>query len=490
VSVVALALEAGQYVYTKTVRNYEEVYKAMRLEPLVMADEAAIAASAAEAPQPPPGLKQDLPSRDTFLSLNEEQRADFAAQRRELSMLCDPAGTILSFYASPEPAEVAALAQRVHVGASIAGVFPPREGQDALDALRAAFSYAFPALHEYSLPLEGFSRQYACAFVVHALKDSTGAPTHVLASILDSKYEIMFRKYRGNIYRDNRLDPLYPQFKTAAFWTNSRGFRADEVAVPKPRGVCRIVCIGGSTTVEGPRNDLTYPKLLEKQLREHFKTDRVEVLNCGVDALDSRGAMEQVEDYLAVEPDLVIDYAFVNDAMTVRTLTAQHLASQGGAPLRSWLCKSRFLYAHFAPWLLPTPDELAPAIQEYTQSHQRRILEEARKRGADLAVCSIAYPDFPKLPLREAWYYDNRYSNVSWGQTDAPGYMRVMDTYRDLSQAFCRQEGLLYIPVQEELKGGMESFADIAHLRLPGIRRKADIVFRHVKDYVAAKLAG
>ncbi len=486
---VSLALEAGQIGYAAAARAFEAAYKAGRMEALVSADEAVIAATAAQAPPPPAELRRDLPSRETFLSLTEEQRADFAAQRRELTMLCGPDGTILASYASPEPAEVAALAQRVRIGASISSMFPPQEGQDALNAVKSSFSSTWPALHDYVLPLPGFPRDYACAFVLYALKNPDGAATHVMASVLDSKYEIMSRKYRGNIYRDNRLDPLYPQFRTAQFWTNSRGFRSDEVAVPKPKGVCRIVCIGGSTTVEGPRNDLTYPKLLEKQLRDHFQTNLIEVVNCGVDALDSVGALERVGDYLALEPDLIIDYVFVNDSRTVRIDTLRSLFSQG-ASLRSWLCESCFLYARFPSLLLPTQDELAPAIRNYTQANQRGILAEARKRGADMALCSIAYPDFPNLPLRELWYYDNRYSNVSWGQVDAPMHKRVMDSYSALTREFCRQEGLLYIPVQEELKGGMEYFADIAHLRLPGIQRKADIVFRHIKDYVAAKLAG
>ena len=482
-----LALEVGQIGYAAGVRIFEAFYTGKRAEPLFEADEAIIAATATQAPLPPPGLKRDLPSRDTFLSLDEGQRADFAAQRRELTMLCDSDGTILKWYASPEPAEVAALAQQARVGASVSSLFPPREGQDALNAVRTASNTVSP-LHEYSVPLHGFPQKYACAFAVHALKDPAGASTRVMASVLDSKYEIMSRKYRANIYRSNRFDFLYPQFRTAEFWTNSRGFRSAEVAVPKPPGVCRIICIGGSTTVEGPRNDLTYPSLLERRLREDLQTDRIEVVNCGVDALDTLGAAERAQDYLALEPDLIIDYAFVNDRDAVCHIAARSPLSRG-AFLKSWLRRSRFLYARFPSRLLPSPDELTPAIRDFTQAHQRCILAEARKRGTDLALCSIAYPDFPNLPWREAWRYDNRYSNVSWGQIDAPMHVRLVETYNALAREFCRREGLLYIPVQEELKGGMECFADIAHLRVPGIQRKADIVFRHVREYVAARLA-
>ncbi len=49
---------------------------------------------------------------------------------------------------------------------------------------------------------------------------------------------------------------------------NSYGFRTHEFEVPKPEGVVRIICIGGSTTVAGRTNEDTYPALLETRLRE------------------------------------------------------------------------------------------------------------------------------------------------------------------------------------------------------------------------------
>jgi len=159
-----------------------------------------------------------------------------------------------------------------------------------------------------------------------------------------------------------------------------------------------------------------------------------------------------------------------------------------GVTLGDWLGRSRFLYGVFPSLFLPPRTEIAAAIEEITRPRQREILAAARARGADVAVCSIAYPDFDHLPLRERWYYDNRYTQVSWGQTDVPAHVRVVDTYNESVRAFCRREGLLYIPVQEELRGGTEYFADIAHLRLPGIQRKADIIFEHVREYVAARL--
>ena len=89
--------------------------------------------------------------------------------------------------------------------------------------------------------------------------------------------------------------------------------RDRETEVPKPKGIVRIVCVGGSTTVEGPHNELTYPNFLERLLREHLRTDTIEVINGGVDALGFPTEMERMPDWMSLEPDLIIHYNIVND---------------------------------------------------------------------------------------------------------------------------------------------------------------------------------
>lgn len=64
---------------------------------------------------------------------------------------------------------------------------------------------------------------------------------------------------------------------------NSLGFRGPEVAVPKPPGVYRILCLGGSTTyslMDDP--ELAYPRRLEKTLRDMPGLGAAEVVNGGM----------------------------------------------------------------------------------------------------------------------------------------------------------------------------------------------------------------
>jgi lysophospholipase L1-like esterase len=96
---------------------------------------------------------------------------------------------------------------------------------------------------------------------------------------------------------------------------NSLGFRGDEVAIPKPGGVFRIVAIGGSTTYTTFVNDYrqSYPYLLQEVLRaKGFQS--VEVVNAGVAGYASWESLMNLQfRVLDLEPDLILNYDSVND---------------------------------------------------------------------------------------------------------------------------------------------------------------------------------
>jgi lysophospholipase L1-like esterase len=89
---------------------------------------------------------------------------------------------------------------------------------------------------------------------------------------------------------------------------NSLGFRGEEIAVPKPDGEFRIVCLGASTTYSLLVADYrrSYPSLLEKTLRSRGY-ENVKVVNAGVPAWST---YEILINYLlriqSLEPDLII----------------------------------------------------------------------------------------------------------------------------------------------------------------------------------------
>lgn len=89
--------------------------------------------------------------------------------------------------------------------------------------------------------------------------------------------------------------------------TNSSGLRGDEVAVPKPPGVFRVVMLGDESTL-APEivQAQTFSAQLQTLLQEHTKL-RVEVINAGVDGYCPLLSYLQVKhSLLALEPDLFV----------------------------------------------------------------------------------------------------------------------------------------------------------------------------------------
>lgn len=128
--------------------------------------------------------------------------------------------------------------------------------------------------------------------------------------------------------------------------TNSLGLRGEEVAVPKPPGVYRIVCLGDERTLAAtvPAED-TFVGQLEGILQQYTR-QRVEVLNAGVPGYCPLLSYLQLKHQLAVlQPDLLIvnfEMSDVADDYRYRRLTAM---SADGMPL---YCTH--------PKLLPAPE--------------------------------------------------------------------------------------------------------------------------------------
>jgi lysophospholipase L1-like esterase len=103
---------------------------------------------------------------------------------------------------------------------------------------------------------------------------------------------------------------------TYNYRNNSYGCRGPEFKIPKPEGVKRILTFGGSTTWDGPENSGTWPALMEKKLREHYKTDKIDVVNFAVDGgISPISLIRLALTGLDVKPDLIIVYHGANDIL-------------------------------------------------------------------------------------------------------------------------------------------------------------------------------
>lgn len=106
-----------------------------------------------------------------------------------------------------------------------------------------------------------------------------------------------------------------PSFRHGADQHDSRGFRGEELASPKPAAEFRIACLGGSTTYSTTVADWrqSYPAQLQARLHE-LNHPNVRVINAGVQGWSSFESVLNLHlRLLELEPDLVIVYHGVNE---------------------------------------------------------------------------------------------------------------------------------------------------------------------------------
>jgi lysophospholipase L1-like esterase len=166
---------------------------------------------------------------------------------------------------------------------------------------------------------------------------------------------------------------------------NNLGLRdARDVAVPKPPGTFRVLCVGDSFTfgIETPE-ELTYARLLEDALAQHAGGRRVEVWNAGVNGLNSCQEQAWLEAYgWALEPDVVTVGFVMNDVLP---LTGESMPRS--FPGRSWML--RWPLYHWArhhvvnKWRLTGNDPEANRLRTEILRHQGRI--ETAPSSSDLA---------------------------------------------------------------------------------------------------------
>ena len=176
--------------------------------------------------------------------------------------------------------------------------------------------------------------------------------------------------------------------------TNSYGLRGDEVTVPKPSGVFRIVCLGDESVLapETPKAD-SFVDRLQQLLQDQWQRP-VEVINAGVPGYCPLLSYLQFKHSLLVlQPDLVIlnfDMSDVADDYKYRRHT---VVDEAGTPVA---CSQA-----------TTPNDLrskSKLIDDFYIGRwcKRRLRDSWTSNGKEDGLPDIANPSF-----RFAWISDN-----------------------------------------------------------------------------------
>lgn len=290
----------------------------------------------------------------------------------------------------------------------------------------------------------------------------------------DSPWEVPFFRYKKNL-RDS-----HSGLGQLGFTTNNFGFRGPDVAVPKPAGVFRIVCIGGSTTEEGAE-DGTYPYLMEQRLRAAYPGKRLEVVNCGICGMTTTRHLLRLPEYLQLEPDLIVLYEGVNDIAH----DLIHVWHGRKSVWQSWIAASPFIRQVMNRMLFPSDTTTQEGLEALPLANMRALIRAARANGVPTLVCGLACPDMASISRPERQYFDYN-ARAAWEcpYLSAGAYGAIVRLFRDGLKRLCEQDRVPYVPVEEEVYGGLHYFVDICHMTRPGIEKKAELIARYVTPYL------
>jgi len=256
---------------------------------------------------------------------------------------------------------------------------------------------------------------------------------------------------------------------------NSRGFRTHEFDVPRPPGLVRVVCLGGSTTVAGLTNDQTWPALLESRLKERYPGLAVEVLNLGISSVTTDYWLARIDRVLSFEPHVIVHYQAVND------ISWRHLPRYAKEHrVRGFAYHSLLLQR-----LFPFPVESLDPYLDDTLATIEQIERIAREHGIAYLGATFAQPDPMRTrgDFRRHLDYNSEYWMRRFPMHGYATWSSIVAHYDERYVAFARRLHLPHVLVREQVSSP-ELFIDVCHFTPEGISRVADVFLPEVGHLV------
>lgn len=260
---------------------------------------------------------------------------------------------------------------------------------------------------------------------------------------------------------------------------NSYGMRSPEgrdPAVPKPEGVQRVICVGGSTTygMFVTRDHLTWPARCEETLHARGHAT-VEVWNAGVPAWDARTSMTNLELRLFdLAPDVVIVCHVYNDVVANHDPSYPRLAAlEWGdrwsmwTPLHEHSALYRFVLSRFKSpkdALKVKAESLSDVGVEAFRTNLRRLVRRIRERGAKVLLAtepSCYRPTYEEsvrdgVPGVVEWYGD--LSPLAY-----PALIEGIARYNEVVREVARETGAALCDLDRRMPKDVKLFASPVH---------------------------
>jgi len=266
---------------------------------------------------------------------------------------------------------------------------------------------------------------------------------------------------------------------------NSLGYRSK--TLPHDKGI-KIICLGCSTTFGWcVKTEDAWPSVLERNLRQYFKRDDIDVINFGIPAAPSEISLAMLHfKALALDPDMVLVLQGINDAT--------HWPENGKR--RSDLSD----FALRADW--PERKLLNPFLIFMSHSNSFRLLlyiKVSSSKGLDI------------IPHFDCWYggvqrvpnekNQSSYKLVPWQEIYArnirsmigickandipicllenvqrPAPVDICDEINEITKKIAKEKEVDYIPLKTHLSENY--FMDLFHLTRTGEARRAKEIFK------------
>jgi len=263
------------------------------------------------------------------------------------------------------------------------------------------------------------------------------------------------------------------------FHFNSQGMRGPELAVPKPPGVYRIFCLGGSTTYGSgvTEDELTYPARMEAHLNEMAPAGvRYEVANCGVSGYMTVENLINLQLRLVeLEPDAVVVYLAANDARPIQARGFRPDYSHYRrswpvievSPFERWMLRNVRLFAWLTRGLDPADQYGAQGHRSFVENY--RELHQPSDQGVPEEGLEVFFRNLHHIVvIARANGIEPVLSTFAtcpekWKEGDER-FLETVGAINARLVPFCEQEDVPLLRIAEQLDGRCELFDDWMHL--------------------------
>jgi len=312
----------------------------------------------------------------------------------------------------------------------------------------------------------------------------------------------------GVFVRTARSDFDRSYERSAFFTINRYGVRGGPLAMPKPAGIHRIVCLGGSTAFGWSVTDgEDWPAHLDRLLGEG-----VDVVNAGRPGATTFRNFPYLQGHLLrLDPDVVVLYEGFNDMwrgyrrhggerhdygpVDEGLAPGSEPLDQGG-PL-PWPWRPLFLTYHIGQklerWLgasgHPGPEPAAhagpfvfdPEIVAIYEQNLAAMARLCRRSGVTPVIATFAGCDDPTLPQdmqRERLAYVLR----EMPALDAASASEAMELYREATRRVARADDIPLVDLATLMTKDLTAYTDTVHFTPEGERQLAKLLADALRD--------